>query len=219
MKSEEELLREAEKYYDTNGPFLLLSEGYLFPFKGKKLQNPLDPAELVKASKVSTYEAQSRLSAVIHTCVEATMLRDKGYKILARGNSGCPRVIDVNGFVIILPDYASKKGLYLPMLSTQLADNVWVQNKVKPWDAYGFTNPEKIDVREISHKSHDRWDTERSTTVYSFGKNHTLTVEWISEGLRHGCDTYYNFFLSPKAGVSPTTPKYVWQDKGEEDDT
>lgn len=224
MKSEEALLKEVKKAYGSSDSGLLLSDGYLFPFKDGHLVNPLDVLELIKAARAgSTYEAQCLMATVIRTCEEATKLRDRGYEIIARSRSGCPRVINSNGFVIILPDYASKLGLYLPILSTQLADGQWFQNKVTPWDKYGFQNPSKVDVRRISHKSHDRWDSEKTTTVYSLGSGKRLTVEWVSEGLNKMCDTYYTFSLYPETvkddkerkpvSYSKTTPNYVWEDK------
>lgn len=216
MKSEDELLKEVKKAYGY-GSGLLLSDGYLFPFKDGHLVNPLDVLELIEAARAgSTYEAQCLMSTVIRTCEEATKLRDKGYEIIARSRSGCPRVISADGFVTILPDYASNKGLYLPILSTQLADEQWLQNKVTPWDKYGFQNPRKVDMRKISYNSHDRWDVEKSTTVYSVGSGKRLTVGWVSEGLGKLCDTYYTFSLSTEAPktvpYSKTTPDFVWED-------
>lgn len=227
MKSEDELLKEVMKAYGSSKSGLLLSDGYLFPFKDGHLVNPLNPFDLIVAVRAnSTYEAQCVMATVIRTCEEATRIRDKGYDIIARSRSGCPRVINSNGYVIILPDYASKHNLYLPILSTQLSDEQWFQNKVKPWDEYGFSNPSKVDIRKVSSKSHDRWDVESSTTVYSVDDDKLLNVEWVSEGLNKLCDTYYTFSLYPKpkenddvpkvrksVTYSKTTPNYVWEDK------
>lgn len=151
--------------------------------------------------------------------------------------------------VIILGDYAKEKKLLLPILSTQLSDmyvqsnvELWKSLGFRTPPHYGISRTDcDYDV--------DNWQgdsalsgTDHVTYYNIIGGGRKVTVrkvhreaevQTVSDDNDRDWDYGYTDFTTYKVSVTPfseslepktapshkTTPKYVWQDKGENDDT
>ena len=161
MKSEKELIelaRDCESAFMEDSTVVNVDGSY-YPLSMGHLVNPLDPVNLIDCMPGNDEPDHPNIPHVLKildTLFAAQGLRTAGYEIVSRKDSGSPTVIkESNGFVNVLGDYAKKHNLYYPLLCTQLADSEFVQDRVSPWNEYGFKTPPlyMIDVNGyVDHK-------------------------------------------------------------------
>lgn len=244
MKTDEEIFEEGKAIAghgpDENYRSLVILKGQAYPFLGTKMLNPLDPVELL--CSICQVDENDESDEVVHwarcicnTVQEAWRIRRSGYSIITRYKSGAPRVVldAVTNNVIILGELCSKKGLILPILSTQLADAEYRQDNVAVWKERGFVAPPKYDV----HHNVSSWDDpdiepecswkRRTLETWEFGgyRFSIIKVEaelmdvsdsdsrdFDYEGVE---DEYFRLEKEePKVPSKTERPEYVWQDKG-----
>lgn len=161
MKTEKELIelaRDWDSAYMEDSTVVNVDGSY-YPLSMDQLVNPLDPVNLINCMP-GNYEPDHpnipHVLKILDTLFAAQGLRTVGYEIVSRKDSGAPAVIkDRNGFVNVLGDYAKNHNLYYPLLCAQLADSEFIQDRVHPWDEYGFKTPPlyMIDVKGyVDHK-------------------------------------------------------------------
>lgn len=161
MKTEKELIelaRDWDSAYMEDSTVVNVDGSY-YPLSMGHLVNPLDPVNLINCMP-GNYEHDHpnipHVLKILDTLFAAQGLRTVGYEIVSRKDSGAPAVIkDRNGFVNVLGDYAKNHNLYYPLLCAQLADSEFIQDRVHPWDEYGFKTPPlyMIDVKGyVDHK-------------------------------------------------------------------
>lgn len=161
MKTEKELIelaRDWDSAYMEDSTVVNVDGSY-YPLSMGHLVNPLDPVNLINCMP-GNYEPDHpsipHVLKILDTLFAAQGLRTVGYEIVSRKDSGAPAVIkDRNGFVNVLGDYAKNHNLYYPLLCAQLADSEFIQDRVHPWDEYGFKTPPlyMIDVKGyVDHK-------------------------------------------------------------------
>ena len=254
MKTDEEIFDNADA--DIGNPFktkegmrcLLLSNGYAYPFIGKRMLNPLDPVELLLSivdvdEDIDDDKAMEWAYKICRTVHEAWRIRKSGYSVVTRHKSGAPRVVldKVTDKVIILGELASSNNLILPILSTQLADNGYEQSNVEAWKERGFVTPEKYDVRYRTSTFEDPdpepWFNYNTRTVESwhfggygfyFFKDESESTEISNDDDRDfdyvgDVREYFRIEKDKEQvvhGVPNKTerPEFVWQDKGVSDE-
>lgn len=163
MKSEKELMelaRDWDSAYMEDSTVVNVDGSY-YPLSMGHLVNPLDPVNLIycmPGNDEHDHPSIPHVLKILDTLFAAQGLRTVGYEIVSRKDSGAPTVIkERNGFVNVLGDYAKKHNLYYPLLCTQLADSEFIQDRVHPWNEYGFKTPPlyMIDVKDyIDHKEY-----------------------------------------------------------------
>ena len=149
MKSEKELLDLATEWGSASmeDSTVVYVDGAYYPLSMGQLLNPLDPINLLACMPGNNEPDHHNLPHVLkilNTLFEAQMLRTEGYEIVSWRNSGsgAPSVIKKrNGRVEPLGSYAKERVLYYPLLSAQLADDGFIQDRISPWDEYGFRTP------------------------------------------------------------------------------
>ena len=147
MKTEKELIELARDWGSAyiEDSTVVNVDGSYYPLSMGHLVNPLDPVNLIDCMPGNDEPDHSSIPHVlkiINTLFAAQGLRTAGYEIVSRKDSGAPTVIkERNGFVNVLGDYAKKSNLYYPLLCAQLADSEFVQDRVPPWNEYGFKTP------------------------------------------------------------------------------
>lgn len=161
MKTEKELIELARDWGSAymEDSTVVNVDGSYYPLSMGHLVNPLDPVNLINCMP-GNYEPDHpsipHVLKILDTLFAAQGLRTVGYEIVSRKDSGAPAVIkDRNGFVNVLGDYAKNHNLYYPLLCAQLADSEFIQDRVHPWDEYGFKTPPlyMIDVKGyVDHK-------------------------------------------------------------------
>lgn len=163
MKSEKELIDLARDWGSAymEDSTVVNVDGSYYPLSMGHLVNPLDPVNLIDCMP-GNYEPDHpsipHILKILDTIFAAQELRTAGYEIVSRKDSGAPTVIkERNGFVNVLGDYAKKHNLYYPLLCTQLADSEFVQDRVPPWNEYGFKTPPlyMIDVKSYVDHNED----------------------------------------------------------------
>lgn len=163
MKSEKELIDLARDWGSAymEDSTVVNVDGSYYPLSMGHLVNPLDPVNLIDCMP-GNYEPDHpsipHVLKILDTIFAAQELRTAGYEIVSRKDSGAPTVIkERNGFVNVLGDYAKKHNLYYPLLCTQLADSEFVQDRVPPWNEYGFKTPPlyMIDVKSYVDHNED----------------------------------------------------------------
>ena len=161
MKSEKELIELARDWESAfmEDSTVVNVDGSYYPLSMGHLVNPLDPVNLIDCMPGNDEPDHPNIPHVLKildTLFAAQGLRTARYEIVSRKDSGVPTVIkESNGFVNVLGDYAKKHNLYYPLLCTQLADSEFVQDRVYPWNEYGFKTPPlyMIDVNGyVDHK-------------------------------------------------------------------
>lgn len=163
MKKEKELFELATEWGSAylEDSTVVFVDGAYYPLSMGQLVNPLDPVSLLECMP-GNYEPDHHniphVLKILNTLFEAQMLRTEGYEIVGwrDSGSGAPSVIKRrNGRVEALGSYAKSHGLYYPLLSAQLADSGFIQDRVSPWDEYGFRTPPlyMIDLKcYVNHK-------------------------------------------------------------------
>lgn len=161
MKTEKELIELARDWGSAymEDSTVVNVDGSYYPLSMDQLVNPLDPVNLINCMP-GNYEHDHpsipHVLKILDTLFAAQGLRTVGYEIVSRKDSGAPTVIkERNGFVNVLGDYAKNHNLYYPLLCAQLADSEFIQDRVHPWDEYGFKTPPlyMIDVKGyVDHK-------------------------------------------------------------------
>lgn len=161
MKTEKELIELARDWGSAymEDSTVVNVDGSYYPLSMGHLVNPLDPVNLINCmpgNDEPDYPSIPHVLKILDTLFAAQRLRTVGYEIVSRKDSGAPAVIkDRNGFVNVLGDYAKNHNLYYPLLCAQLADSEFIQDRVHPWDEYGFKTPPlyMIDVKGyVDHK-------------------------------------------------------------------
>lgn len=161
MKTEKELIELARDWESAfmEDSTVVNVDGSYYPLSMGHLVNPLDPVNLIDCMPGNDEPDHPNIPHVLKildTLFAAQGLRTARYEIVSRKDSGVPTVIkESNGFVNVLGDYAKKHNLYYPLLCTQLADSEFVQDRVYPWNEYGFKTPPlyMIDVNGyVDHK-------------------------------------------------------------------
>lgn len=118
---------------------LVMKNGYFYPMENGSLLNPLDAFNLIACCDPARGDL---ISMFYRTLMVAKEFKGMGYDIVARLNSGAPRVIQVdgkNGDFFILGDISKKEGLYYPLLTALLADDEWDFDGL--WSTYNFKRP------------------------------------------------------------------------------
>lgn len=248
MKTDDEIFEEGNEIADhgdgENYRSLKILNGQAYPFMGTKMLNPLDPVILLCSicqvgDNCESDEVVDWVRRICKTVQEAWRIRRSGYSIVTRYKSGAPRVIldAVTNNVIILGEVCSKKGLILPILSTQLADSEYKQENVAVWKERGFTTPPKYDVwHNVS--SWDVPDIEpeytwmrRTTETWAFGGYCFSIIKVEAELMEvsdsdnrdfdyEGVEDEYFRLEKEESKIPGKTerPEYVWQDKGVTDE-
>ena len=163
MKSEKELIELARDWESAfmEDSTVVNVDGSYYPLSMGHLLNPLDPVNLIDCmpgNDEPDHPSIPHVLKILDTLFAAQGLRTAGYEIVSRKDSGVPTVIkESNGFVNVLGDYAKKHNLYYPLLCTQLADSEFVQDRVPPWNEYGFKTPPlyMIDVKGYDDHKED----------------------------------------------------------------
>lgn len=163
MKTEKELIELARDWGSAymEDSTVVIVDGSYYPLSKGHLVNPLDPVNLINCmpgNDEPDHPGIPYVLKILDTLFAAQGLRTAGYEIVSRKNSGAPTVIkESNGFVNVLGDYAKKHNLYYPLLCTQLADSEFVQDRVPPWNEYGFKTPPlyMIDVKGYVDRKED----------------------------------------------------------------
>ena len=255
MKTDEEIFNDDDATcignpFDTKEGLrsLLMLNGHVYPFIDKHMLNPLDPVALLLSivdvdEDIDDDGAMEWAYKICRTVHEAWRIRKSGYSVVTRHKSGAPRVVldKVTDKVIILGELASSNNLILPILSTQLADNVYEQSNVEAWKERGFITPEKYDVRYRTSTLEDQdpgpWYNYNTRTVESwhFGGYGFYFIKEESEVTEISDDDDRDFDYVGEAreyfriendkereikGIPNKTerPEFVWQDKGVNDE-
>ena len=189
MKTEKELIDLARDWGSAymEDSTVVNVDGSYYPLSKGHLVNPLDPVNLIDCMPGNDKPDHPNIPHVLKildTLFAAQGLRTAGYEIVSRKDSGVPTVIkESNGFVNVLGDYAKKHNLYYPLLCTQLADSEFVQDRVSPWNEYGFKTPPlyMIDVNgDVDHKE-DRMEirdiTGRLFRIINLDGSVSITVD------------------------------------------
>ena len=197
MKTDEELLALAGL---NTMKTVVCTDGAMYPIWAGRIQNPLDPRQLLRCMPEVGYGHAAK--QVLDTCLAATQfLKAKDFAIIEKTKSGAARVIKANKQVHILGEVARRNGYIYPLLCTQLADETYDQANIEAWAKRGFHTPEKLDVvftgtDGLGHYSYE-------TPEYVYDVNYCTACFKATRKM-------------PK--YSTTTPKFVWQDKGESDE-
>lgn len=214
--------------------------GSLYPFRNGKMLNPLDPVELLCCMGSSCDDiAIETAKKICRTVDRAYELRRDGYSIITRYKSGAPKAILENkeNNVLILGDLAKKENLLLPILSAQLADEQYDQSSVDAWKERGFKTPRKYDIVDktsyvMSDVSEELDAVESQVSNYKFGGicvsfYHTEgEVREVSDDEDRDWDYGYvedDYMEILREAPDPIPnkteyPKFVWQDKGVENE-
>ena len=161
MKTEKELIELARDWGSAymEDSTVVNVDGSSYPLSMGHLVNPLAPVNLIicmPGNDEPDHPSIPHVLKILDTIFAAQGLRTVGYEIVSRKDSGAPTVIkERNGFVNGLGDYAKKHNLYYPLLCAQLADSEFIQDRVHPWNEYGFKTPPlyMIDVKGyVDHK-------------------------------------------------------------------
>lgn len=243
--NDQTILEEGHEVGTGNDPlyrnsFVMSYNGSLYPFFNGKMLNPLDPVELL-CCMGSGYDERAFKTAekICHTVDMASKLRENGYTIITRYKSGAPKAIleSKTNNVLILGDLAKKENILLPILSTQLADEHYDQSSVDAWKERGFKAPRKYAIVEktsdVDQRKSGEWDEIESKTLsYKFGG---ICVSFThTEGERREVsedenrDWDYEYIKTDSLWISREEPnripnktehpKFVWQDKGVENE-
>lgn len=176
-------------HYEDGG--LIHLDGCYFPFRGQVMQNPLDPANLLLCPPVfvdepdcdddSEDDGTAFIEKVLNTLLHVTDIRENGYRISTRYLSGAPRTIIQNGTekTVILGDYSKENNLLLPLLSTQLADEQYSQERVDAWKIRGF-------------KTAPKYKCFATTYTDNLEGNQCGLMAFVSSGKKE--QTYYNIY-------------------------
>lgn len=219
--------------------------GSLYPFRDGKMFNPLDPMNLLTClgdlGDDDGAEAMAVARQICETLREATELRKIGFDIVTKYKSGATKVIlqHATDNVIILGELAKQKGLILPILSVQLSDGEYDQSSIDVWKERGFTTPPKYSVTlETGSYNYDDYNeygprhVDRELTNYHIGDYIISFIheegeeaevsddedrDWDYVGFDR--ELWYVFKDVPERIPQKTErPKYVWQDKGVDDE-
>ena len=150
---------------------LVMKNGYFYPMENGSLLNPLDAYNLIACCDPAREDLIGMFYRTLETAKE---FKNEGYEIVARLNSGAPRVIKTggdNGDFFILGDIAKKEGLYYPLFTALLADDGWDFDGL--WSTYSFKRPTmpefSVDVvREMYTTKKDYW--------YNLGDYHLVYI-------------------------------------------
>lgn len=157
------------------------------------------------------------------------------------------KLTDGTDKVVILGEYARSRGLILPILSTQLSAD-YKQDSIDLWNSLGFKTPSHYGICSNTNTySVDGWrgtallDGSKTVTYYNIiGGGREITVKKVYSDVYvqsisddddrdwdYGADerTRYDISVKPidakfktAAPYHKTTPNYVWQDKGDENE-
>jgi hypothetical protein len=160
------------------------------------------------------------IDKLLMTCTVATEIREKSPVFITKCNSGAPKTLLVDGKVVILGDKAKKDGLMLSILSSQIAGDSYDQSSVDAWKSLGFIKPRilKVKCKGGWHESSQR--PERVWRTYTIDGGYPVMEVKVIDG-EDGIRIEYGFDNTPNREVFRkfmTTPKYVWQDKGEKNE-
>lgn len=259
MKSDIEIFESGDSicpgvsHYEDGG--LIHLDGCYFPFRGKVMQNPLDPANLLLCPPVfvadsecdddSEDEGTDFIEKVLNTLLHVTDIREKGYRISTRYSSGAPRTIIQDGTekTLILGDYSKENNLLLPLLSTQLADEQYSQEKVDAWKQRGFKTAPKYKCFVTTYTDNLEGNHFGSMAFVSYGKKEQTYYNVYGGGLKISVvkkhveveiedyedddsgdfegREYTNWRINSvkKKSKHPVSkkPAFIWQDNGERD--
>lgn len=171
MKTDEEIYREGRAIAGHGDDKLIILNGQAYPFRYKRMLNPLDPLNLLRSicgegSNEAGTEAVYWARKVLNTVREASKIRNGGYSIVTKHKSGSPRVIinTATNDVIILGELCARKELILPILSVQLADDDYRQMNIDVWMKREFVDP----PRYICEYSKNSWENDGSGPDYTW---------------------------------------------------
>lgn len=206
--------------------FAVFADGAWYPFINGKLSNPLDPITLLESMLAIAGPSGSvspmalPIDKLLMTCTVATEIREKSPVFITKCNSGAPKTLLVDGKVVILGDKAKKDGLMLSILSSQIAGDSYNQSSVDAWKSLGFNKPRilKVKCKGGWHESEQR--NEKVWRTYTIDDKYPVMEVQVIDS-EDGFRIKYGFDNTPNREVFRkfmTTPKYVWQDKGEKDE-
>lgn len=142
---------------------LVVLDGQVYPFWCKNMRNPLDPRELLysickEGSNNANADVVYWARKILNTVREANKIRNSGYSIVTKYKSGSPKAIleTATDNIIILGELCARKGLILPILSVQLADDDYKQGNVDVWRKKDFRSP----VRYPCDYSKNSWEND-----------------------------------------------------------
>ena len=245
MKTDEEIVREGweigsgDSYYRDG--IVIYHNGYLYPFRGGKMVNPLDPMNIILCMEIiKEFDSKDSkfIRQVCDTVLKANEIRKAGYSIITRYKSGAPKaVLDSTNNVIILGELAKSNKLILPILSTQLSDGSYDQSSIAVWKERGFRTPAKY----TAEFSHSEWSgdsgefgqdyTSRTSDSYTIGdyivsfveEEKTVTEINDSDGPDLDYSGWSRSFVTIERAVESSLskterPEFVWQDRGVDDE-
>lgn len=203
--------------------FAVFADGAWYPFINGKFSNPLDPATLLEGMLAIAGQSGSispmaqPIDVLLRTCAVATEIREKSPVFITKCNSGAPKTLLVDGKVVILGDMAKKDGLMLSILSSQIAGHSYDQSSVEAWKSLGFNRPRVLNVKFKGgwHESEQR--PERVWRTYTIDGAYPIMGVRIVDS-EDGIRIEYRLDSNDTFRKFMTTPKYVWQDKGEKDE-
>lgn len=209
----------------NDSDFAVYADGCWYPFISGHFSNPLDPSTLLQAMlglvpNGAITEMADPIERILRTCERATEIRNKPHSYVNTYSNGAPRTILIEGKdAVILGDDAKEKGLTLSILASQIAGDRYDQSKIPVWNEYGFSHPTILDVT-VERDFFDKDNTAQH--IYTIRgrcivNRITITDREEEDGVRVSYDAYD---LQPDLDSKDiiTSPKYVWQDKGEKDE-
>lgn len=206
--------------------FAVFADGAWYPFINGKLSNPLDPITLLESMLAIAGPSGSvspmalPIDKLLMTCTVATEIREKSPVFITKCNSGAPKTLLVDGKVVILGDKAKKDGLMLSILSSQIAGDSYDQSSVDAWKSLGFIKPRILKVKRKGGWFESSQRPERVWRTYTIDGGYPVMEVKVIDG-EDGIRIEYGFDNTPSREVFRkfmTTPKYVWQDKGEKNE-